>query len=190
MSVLGNCGMATALVAALAAVWMAGPAAAQNRGDCRGMAAEQWSIVIAAADEPGQRLVVEGRVLASDGETPVAGATVFVFHTDAEGYYSRGGMDESDARLCGLMLTDERGRYRFESVKPAHYATGGPPAHVHYRVWGPGIRRQSFTLNFEGDPKLGERGRDASANPTWATIRPATKGEDGVLRVIRDLRLR
>ena len=37
-------------------------------------------------------------------------------------------MDESDARLCGLMLTDAEGRYRFETVKPGHYATGGPPA--------------------------------------------------------------
>ena len=177
--------LATLLVGALSA-----PAAAQNRGDCRGAEAKEWSIVVAGEDEPGQRMVVEGRVLENDGETPVAGATVFVFHTDAAGYYSPGGMDESDARLCGLMLTDGRGRYRFESVRPAHYATGGPPAHVHYRVWGPSIRRQNFTLNFEGDPKLGARGEDASANPTWATIRPLTEGEDGVLHVTRDLRLR
>ncbi len=168
----------------------AAPAGAQNRGDCRGQQPQSWSITIAGPDEPGRRMVVEGRVLRSDGETPIAGATVFVFHTDDEGYYSPGGMDESDARLCGLMLTDERGRYRFDSVKPAHYATGGPPAHVHYRVWGPELRRQSFSLNFEGDPLLGERGKDASANPTWATIRPAEEGVDGVLRVIRDLRLR
>lgn len=168
----------------------ASPAAAQDRGDCQGRAAETWSVTIAGADEPGTRMVVEGRVLASDGETPIAGATVFVFHTDAEGYYSRGGMDESDARLCGLMLTGADGRYRFESIKPAHYATGGPPAHVHYRVWGAGVERQSFSLNFEGDPELGERGRDASANPTWAAIRPGEIGDDGVLRIVRDLRLR
>ena len=179
-------GAAALILAALCAA----PAAAQNRGDCQGKQAESWSITIAGPDEPGQRMVVEGRVLASDGETPVAGATVFVFHTDDEGYYSPGGMDESDARLCGLMLTDEAGRYRFETVKPGHYATGGPPAHVHYRVWGPDLPRQSFTLNFEGDPDLGARGRDASGNPTWATIRPAEEGPDGVLRVVRDLRVR
>ena len=166
------------------------PAVAQNRGDCRGQQPESWSIIIAEPDEPGQRMVVEGRVLKSDGETPIAGATVFVFHTDDEGYYSPSGMDESDARLCGLMLTDDRGRYRFESVKPAHYATGGPPAHVHYRVWGPGLSRQSFSLNFEGDPLLGERGKNASGNPSWATIRPTAEGEDGVLRLVRDLRVR
>ena len=174
------------LIAALAVP----SAQAQNRGDCQGRQAESWSVVIAGPDEPGTRMVVEGRVLESDGETPVAGATVFVFHTDDEGYYSPAGMDESDARLCGLMLTGADGRYRFESVKPGHYATGGPPAHVHYRVWGPDLPRQSFSLNFEGDPELGERGRDASANPTWATIRPAERGADGLLHVMRDLRLR
>ena len=179
----------SALVVAISALGAA-RAVAQNRGDCQGRQAETWSIAVAGPEEPGQHMVVEGRVLASDGETPVAGATVFVFQTDDEGYYSPGGMEESDARLCGLMLTDESGRYRFTSVKPAHYATGGPPAHVHYRVWGPGIDRQSFSLNFEGDPKLGERGRDASANPTWAAIRPGEIGADGVLRIVRDIRLR
>jgi protocatechuate 3,4-dioxygenase beta subunit len=182
----------TAITAALATILaVAAPAAeAQNRGDCRGQEAESWSIVIAGPDEPGTRMVVEGRVLESDGATPVAGATVFVFQTDAEGYYSPGGMDEGDARLCGLMLTDADGRYRFETIKPAHYATGGPPAHVHYRVWGPDLPRQSFSLNFEGDPLLGERGKDASANPTWATIRPIEVADDGVLQVVRDLKIR
>ncbi len=168
----------------------AAPAGAQNRGDCQGKQAETWSITLAGPDEPGRRLVVEGRVLASDGTTPIAGATVFVFHTDDRGYYSPGGMDEADARLCGLMLTDTDGRYRFETIKPAHYATGGPPAHVHYRVWGPDRPRQGFSLNFEGDPKLGERGRDASANPTWAAVRPMEEDDEGVLHVVRDLRLR
>ncbi len=178
----------------IAIVWMlAGVDAgeAQDRGDCQGRKAEGWSIVIAGPDEPGERLIVEGRVLASDGTSPVPEATLLVFHTDAEGYYSPGGMDESDARLCGLMLTDAQGRYRYETVKPAHYATGGgPPAHVHYRVWGDGFDRQSFSLQFEGDARLGSRGREASSNPTWATIRPIARDDDGTLSVIRDLRLR
>ncbi len=179
-----------ALVAAVFGLTAPRSATAQHRGDCHGRQAETWSIVVAGADEPGQRMVVSGTLYARDGETPVPGATVFVFHTDARGYYSEGGMDESDARLCGLMLTDARGRYRFESVKPAHYATGGPPAHVHYFVSGDGFRSQGFSLNFEGDPKLGAAGRDASANPTWDRIRPGRLDENGVLHVQRDLRLR
>ena len=95
-----------ALITCIAiAAFCAGPATAQNRGDCQGRQAETWSITVAGPDEPGQRMVVEGRVLEADGVTPIAGATVFVFQTDNEGYYSPDGTEESDARLCGLMLT-------------------------------------------------------------------------------------
>jgi protocatechuate 3,4-dioxygenase beta subunit len=98
-------------------------------------------------------------------------------------------MDESNARLCGLVVTDPEGRYRFETIRPGTYATGGVPVHIHFRVWGPGIKRQSLLLHFEGDPLLGKKGRDASNNPTWARIRPLMAREDGTLQVQRDLRL-
>ena len=119
---------ATRTVPILAMLFLLGvaPGSAQNRGDCRGQQPTDWSIRVAAVDEPGERMVVAGTVYDSDGKRALAGHTVFVFQTDAEGYYSVGGMDESDARLCGLMLTDAAGRYRFETIKPAHYATGGP----------------------------------------------------------------
>ena len=178
---------AVALACVTPAAWAQG--ATLFRGDCQGRQATSWSINIAADDEPGERLIVEGRVIDLGGD-PLPGITVFVFHTDARGYYSTEGMDESNARLCGLMLTDPKGRYRFESIQPAHYATGGPPRHVHYRVWGPGVSRQGFSLSFEGDPLLGNRGRDASANPTWATIRSGTVDSAGVHHVQRDLRVR
>lgn len=166
-------------------------ALAQNRGDCQGRQPEGWETQVASAEEPGERMIVSGAVFDSSGAKALSGVTVFVFQTDAEGYYSPGGMDESDARLCGLMVTDVAGRYRFETIRPAHYATGGgPPAHIHYRVWGPDLARQSTTLFFEGDPLLGDRGRDASKNPTWATIRPTTRDENGTLLVRRDLRVR
>lgn len=165
-------------------------AMAQDRGDCRGQQPTSWSLVVADEDEPGERLTVEGRVLAADGEVGLADVTVFMFQTDARGYYSPEGMDESNARLCGLVETDASGNYRFETIRPAHYATGGPPAHIHFRVRSQDLPEQSFTLNFEGDPKLGARGSDASSNPTWATIRPVEVAADGRLRVLRDLRVR
>ena len=181
----------TAIVGLLCSLLGVPGAEAQNRGDCQGRQPQTWSITVAAPDEPGQRMVVEGRVLAADGERAIAGATVFVFHTDAEGYYSPGGMDESNARLCGLMLTDAEGRYRFETIKPARYATGdGPRPHVHYRVWGPDLPRQSLTLFFQTRPGTGDRDVDAAPKATWATSRPVEVGADGVLRVTRDLRLR
>jgi catechol 1,2-dioxygenase len=143
-------------------------------------------VEIASPDEPGQRLTVFGRVVAGPERTPVADARVYAFHTDAAGYYSDGGMDESDPRLCGAARTDVEGAYRFETIRPAHYATGGPPAHVHFEVTLPDGRQGRFTLQFEGDPLL----RGQRADEVWGTVRPQTRDPDGGHRVERDLWIR
>jgi protocatechuate 3,4-dioxygenase beta subunit len=45
------------------------------------------SIVVAGPAEPGERFVVTGRVL--DGNKPLSGVSIYVFHTDAKGLYAR-----------------------------------------------------------------------------------------------------
>ena len=157
-------------------------AEAQRNSLCRDLEPESHEATIAAEDEPGERLTITGRVLVGGDRQPLAGARLLAFHTDAEGYYSVGGMDERNARLCAVVRTDAEGRYRFETIRPAHYATGGPPAHVHFELSAPGGGVRHFSLNFEGDPLL--RGR--SGAETWSTVRPIEKAPDGALRVQRD----
>lgn len=181
-------------IAVLAAACAAWPSLARETPGCRGIEPTGWSIRIAGAEEPGERMVVEGKVLGPGGE-PVAGARVLVYHTDAAGHYSRGGMDESSSRLCGVLRTDARGRYRVETIRPGPYPGGRTPRHLHYQVEAPRTPPRSFELMFEGDPALdgshAERslrsGEDAQA-PS-ATVRPVRKDAGGVLHVTRDLRL-
>jgi protocatechuate 3,4-dioxygenase beta subunit len=102
------------------------------------------SIVIAGPDEPGERLVVTGRVI--DGTKPVASASIFLFHTDVKGRYAPGvtGPDaELNPRLRGLLRTDGQGGYRYETVRPGSY--DGNAAHVHYIVVARGYSRASST---------------------------------------------
>ncbi len=40
------------------------------------------------ASEPGVPLWMAGTLFAADGKTPLAGYTLSIYHTDAEGYYS------------------------------------------------------------------------------------------------------
>ncbi len=169
----------------LACALAASPALAQRDTVCRDRQPTESSIRITAADEPGEPLVITGRVLRGEDRAAVAGARLLAFQTDSEGYYSVGGMDEQNARLCGVLVTDDEGRYRIETIRPAHYATGGPPAHVHFELTLPGERMRRFTLNFEGDPLLG--GREAGAS--WDTVRPVIE-RDGVSHVERDLWVR
>ena len=158
---------------------------AQRDTLCHDRVPTESSISIAAPDEPGSRLSISGRVLTGDDRTPVVGARLLAFHTDDEGYYSVGGMDEQNARLCGVLSTDTEGRYRIETIKPAHYATGGPPAHIHFELTLPGERMRRLTLNFEGDPEL----HGQPAGEIWETIRPVEE-RDGSLHVDRDFWLR
>jgi catechol 1,2-dioxygenase len=108
---------------------------------------------LAGDDEPGEAMVIEGTVFGPDCQTPVAGALLDVWQADAEGSYHEAGQDY---RLRGQMMTDEQGKYRFETIRPGHYPLGGSmrPAHIHFTITRPGFRPLTTQLYFKGDPHL------------------------------------
>ena len=122
-----------------------------------------------AAGRGGQRLVVSGTVYRDDCRTPLAGASIEVWQTNAEGEYgpAHGTGDERCCYLAAALRTDERGRYRFETVKPGHYKGEArpPPAHIHLEVRHPDATGLLTELLFEGDPALGP-------DPPGEVVRP------------------
>lgn len=108
---------------------------------------------IAADNEPGERLVISGRVFGPDCETPLADAVVDVWQADAQGNYHGA---EQNYRLRGVMRTDSDGNYAFETIMPGRYAieTGFRPAHIHFMVSYPGYKPLITQLYFAGDPYL------------------------------------
>jgi protocatechuate 3,4-dioxygenase beta subunit len=99
--------------------------------------------------EPGELIFIEGQVFGPDCETPLAGATVDVWHADDNGDYH-------DGKLRGVIMTDENGYYAFASIKAGAYALGGSfrPSHFHFMVSAPGHEQVVTQLYFEGDPFL------------------------------------
>ena len=84
---------------AFLALLLAAPAPAKEPGGS--------VLVLAAAKEPGTRLVIAGRIWKADGKTPAGAERVLVYHTDARGDYgSRPGATAAqgtrDARLSGF----------------------------------------------------------------------------------------
>jgi protocatechuate 3,4-dioxygenase beta subunit len=142
-----------------------------------------------AAGRDGQRLVVSGTVYAADCRTPLAGAAIAVWQTNAAGEYGpgQGTGDERCCYLAGALRTDRQGRYAFETVKPGHYKGEAqpPPAHIHLEVSHPDGDGLLTELVFEGDPWLGPDppGAVARLEPLPGSDPPAVQARfDIVLR--------
>jgi protocatechuate 3,4-dioxygenase beta subunit len=147
-------------------------------------------ISLAPADEPGERLIVSGRVFGPDGKTPVADASLYVYQTDKEGIYSRPVNDSRTPRLRANLRSDAEGRYEYSTIKPGSYPDTRNPAHIHYVVKAPGYRDRIFEIVFADDPLVDERIRAAAARPdSGFSIRPLTRDQEGVLRCAQDVRL-
>jgi protocatechuate 3,4-dioxygenase beta subunit len=105
-----------------------------------------------APGEPGERLVVTGKVM--DWPRGLAGVSLYIFHADREGRYTRdreGPNDDGNARLHGALRTDAEGRFRYETIRPAGYGANG--AHIHYVVTLPGYKLRMEELRLADDPE-------------------------------------
>ena len=119
----------------------------------RGFAAvDTGRLTIAPATEPGQRLLVTGTIVGTDGKAPLANMRLSVYHTDNDGYYSRPVDNSRNARLRGSLVTDASGRYEIRTIWPGHYPGGGNPRHIHVHLAGPDTPEHWIdSFLFEGD---------------------------------------
>ncbi len=107
-----------------------------------------WQV---SSGEPGDPLVVAGRVFAPDGEHTVAGVVVYAYNTDKDGYYSPDGK-VGHPRIKGYMKTDPDGRFELHTIRPGRYPGMDNPAHVHFNLWAVGYPVQwTEELRFMGD---------------------------------------
>lgn len=97
----------------------------------------------------GQRLIISGTVYASDCATPLAGAVVDVWQADANGEYDF----SNQYILRGRVMTDENGRYEFETVMPGIYEPR--PPHIHFKVSHGDAAPLTTQLYFEGHNNRG-----------------------------------
>jgi protocatechuate 3,4-dioxygenase beta subunit len=145
---------------------------------------------IMPAGEPGEPLVVEGRVFAPDGQHAVAGVVVYAYNTDKEGYYSPDGK-VGHPRLKGYLKTDADGRFELHTIRPGRYPGMHIPAHVHFNLWGAGYPVQwTEDLRFEGDSYLTDKMKSESeALGKFGTIRPLSRDKEGIYHCEINLRL-
>jgi protocatechuate 3,4-dioxygenase beta subunit len=115
------------------------------------------------AGEPlGERIIVTGRVLDSDG-MPVRDTLIEIWQANSAGRYAHA-VDDHPAPLDpnfdggGRCVTDSDGRYKFTTIKPGPYPwrnhpNAWRPAHIHFSLFGRAFTQRLITqMYFPGDP--------------------------------------
>jgi protocatechuate 3,4-dioxygenase beta subunit len=115
-----------------------------------------------AGEPQGQRIIVHGRVLDSDGRA-VPDTLLEIWQTNAAGRY-RHVNDNWPAPLdphftgLGRTVTDSLGRYRFVTIRPGAYpwrnhVNAWRPAHIHFSLFGRAFTQRLVTqMYFPDDP--------------------------------------
>lgn len=157
---------------------------------------------IARSGTPGVPLFVSGTVSDTAGR-PIEGATVDVWQASPIGLYENQDPGQEEMNLRGRFQTDARGRFHFQSVRPAGYPvpTDGPcgvllraqrrhpnrPAHLHFMVSKPGHKVLVSQVyadddeNLESDPTMGVTRRLIGCFASAADGRSATLTYDFTL---------
>jgi protocatechuate 3,4-dioxygenase beta subunit len=112
----------------------------------------------------GERIIVTGRLL-DDAGRPQPKTLVELWQCNAAGRYVHE-KDQHDAPIdpnfigAGRAMTNERGEYRFLTVKPGAYPwrntnNAWRPAHIHFSLFGSAYATRLITqMYFPGDPLL------------------------------------
>ena len=128
-------------------------------------------------NDNGRKLAVNGIVYKADG-TPAANIIIYIYHTDQTGVYPRKGDEKGWGKrhgyLRGWMKTNEKGEYKFFTMRPAAYPGRKDPAHIHATIKEPD--KNEYWINdyvFDDDPLLTDAQRKNSED----------RGGSGILKV-------
>ena len=148
-------------------------------------------ITIASDGEPGERITISGTVFQPDGKTLANGVVLYVYHTDAAGYYSKDD-DPYNPRLRGWMKTGVDGTYEFRTIKPAPYPRRDTPAHIHAQVYSDKIAEYAVDeYLFDGDPLINDEQKKklVTGRGGPGSIVKLSRDASGTLRGVRDIKL-
>jgi protocatechuate 3,4-dioxygenase beta subunit len=135
---------------------------------------------LAPSGERGEPLNVTGVVVDATGK-PVRGASLYVFQTDAEGYYGvKPASDNRNPRLKLFLRSAASGSWSFDTIRPGSYPGSRVPGHIHFEVSAPGYAPRVFEIVFEGDPFITPAMR---SNPAFS-VRPIAPGGRITERVV------
>ena len=139
-------------------------------------------ISIATDTIPGRKIKVIGAIKNTDGK-PIADALVYLYHTDARGWYAADAphisMNEGDmrhARLFGYVKTGNDGKFELHTIKPSGYPQSDLPAHIHVHIDVNGYQSLVTEFLFDDDERLVGKIRENSTRNNFLISEPQKTG--------------
>jgi protocatechuate 3,4-dioxygenase beta subunit len=119
-------------------------------------------------NDKGPKLEIKGVVYKKDG-SPAPGVIIYVYHTDQKGLYPTRGDEKYWGKrhgyIRGWMKTNDKGEYKFYTLRPASYPQGRNPQHIHVTIKEPGLNEYWIDeYLFSDDPYLSEQEKTNSRN--------------------------
>lgn len=150
--------------------------------------------MIAAPEEPGERLVLSGYVMTPDSARPAEGVIIYLHQTNAAGLYANGSQvsewSRRHGRLRGWAKTGTDGRFTFLTIKPGPYPDMTLPAHIHLYIGEPGRRPYYIDdVVFDGEFGVTPAYRSAQELRGGSGIVRLQRGSDGTLLAVRNIAL-
>ncbi len=135
-----------------------------------------------------RKLLLRGRILMHDGETPAENIILYIHQTNEDGVYATRGDERGWGRrhgyIRGWIKTGPDGHYAFHTQMPGSYST--QPAHVHPTILEPdGSYYYLTSWFFEGDPNYNENHHSEGDRGGSGLV--ALFEEDGLLVGERDI---
>lgn len=135
------------------------------------------------------KLEISGVIYGPDGTTPAPGIVMYVYHTDQNGYYTKKGSDNGrHGYNRGWLKTNEKGEYKFYTLRPAPYPNATFPAHIHPTIKEP--RKTEYWIDdyvFDDDKYVNESYRKNAGNRGGNGIVALVKNENGIYTAKRDI---
>lgn len=128
-------------------------------------------------NDKGKKLVINGVVYDENGK-PVPNVIIYVYHTDQTGVYPKKGDEKGWGKrhgyIRGWMKTNEKGEYKFYTLRPVAYPGRQAPEHIHITIKEPD--KNEYWIDeylFDDDPILTEKERKNCQD----------RGGSGIIRV-------
>ena len=107
-------------------------------------------IQLAKNDEPGEPLVIYGKVIDRKTNQPIKDVSLFLYQTDSSGIYNASGGPDDRGRIRGTIHTNESGCFKIKTILPGDYPGRKNSRHLHYVINVKGYKEIKSILFFKG----------------------------------------